>query len=70
MAETTECNDTRPCYLRDGITEGCRALSESYQNDGECPFCKAKPSDKGERLRVPNNQKYLKNLGQEYGIWK
>lgn len=37
------CHDNRKCfgqmYRRSGFIE-CRILRETYQNDGECPFCK------------------------------
>ena len=37
------CHDNRKCfgqmYKRVGFIE-CRILRETYQNDGECPFCK------------------------------
>lgn len=42
------CHDNRKCfgqlYRRDGFME-CRVLSETYQNDGECPFCKEEVSN-------------------------
>ena len=33
------CIDTRPCFAR-LKKRMCHALSETYEHDGECPFCK------------------------------
>ena len=33
------CIDTRKCFAR-GPKDSCKALSETYEEDGACPFCK------------------------------
>ena len=47
--EATTCKDTRPCCFRNKDTKACRILKEVYEEDGRCPFCKEKISDKGKR---------------------
>lgn len=37
------CFDTRPCFANFGGL--CNILSESYRQDGACPFCKEKITD-------------------------
>ena len=32
------CRDSRKCFARNGI--GCTILAITYDEDGECPFCK------------------------------
>lgn len=42
--DITVCNDSRKCFAR-RRNSVCTILTETYQHDGECPFCKAKRSE-------------------------
>lgn len=48
--EEVFCVDSRPCILK-GPGGGCTELESGYRKDGQCPFCKAHPDDKGRRSR-------------------
>ena len=41
--KTVRCHDTRPCFAK--INSICLILRESYDKDGQCPFCKAEKED-------------------------
>ncbi len=43
----TVCRDSRKCFARNGIT--CNILYTTYDEDGECPFCKRRREDKPAR---------------------
>ena len=47
--KTVRCHDTRPCFANFGGL--CNILSESYRQDGACPFCKAEKDDKAIRRK-------------------
>lgn len=38
------CHDSRKCFARNGIA--CNILYHTYDEDGECPFCKRRIEDK------------------------
>ena len=41
------CRDSRKCFARNGIT--CNILYTTYDEDGECPFCKKHIEDRPKR---------------------
>lgn len=46
MANARTCNDTRPCFARGWFDQKtCSILRETYEKDGQCPFCKVLKSD-------------------------
>lgn len=38
--KTQSCRDSRPCFARKN--GHCTALTDTYPEDGDCPFCKEK----------------------------
>ena len=43
-----DCNDTRQCFASGVIHGGfrvCRILTQTYTQDGQCPFCKKRKED-------------------------
>lgn len=59
--EEFTCRDSRDCCLKNdkGL---CTALTEVYEKDGDCPFCKESMNKKGER--VPKNQQGVVSNGK------
>lgn len=44
------CHDSRECFAasyRKGEFRVCLILSETYKNDGECPYCKKERGNDG-----------------------
>ena len=41
------CHDSRKCFARNGIT--CNILYVTYDEDGDCPFCKRRIEDIAKR---------------------
>lgn len=58
------CHDTRKCFAAHFKKERrlCRVLTETYKEDGECPFCKTEEED------VPNAEfvRYIEEQGIKY----
>lgn len=55
-----DCIDSRPCFAisyRRGGFRVCRILTESYEKDGSCPFCKAEQEITGD-CEYPYNSSY------------
>lgn len=50
MVLNVKCNDKRKCFAKTS-TGYCTILRETYEKDGQCPFCKAKFEDKAVRRR-------------------
>ena len=45
------CNDTRECFATVFVHGGfrtCRVLSETYEKDGQCAFCKKDRRDRSD----------------------
>ena len=45
------CNDTRECFATGYVHGGfrvCRVLSETYEEDGKCVFCKKNKEDRND----------------------
>lgn len=59
------CKDSRACCFRDE-NKACTLLTESYERDGDCPFCKAKKSDIG--MRVPREKQASEKLVSAQGF--
>lgn len=51
--EDTKCRDKRKCFAktRDGY---CCILQQTYEKDGQCPFCKEYIDDKAVRKEKRN----------------
>ena len=53
-----DCNDTRQCFAS-GIIHGgfrvCKILTQTYTQDGQCPFCKKRREDRND-VREDRNQ--------------
>ena len=47
MSFRIECPDTRECFASVTYRERryCKALTDPYEKDGQCPFCKARITD-------------------------
>ena len=56
--EYKKCNDSRPCFAKSGRGT-CGILSETYEDDGQCPFCKEKIEDKA----VRKNERFNRQTG-------
>ena len=54
------CEDTRECFgaMVHGGMRFCRALSSTYAEDGQCPFCKPDRD-------ITNGKQYLYNPDME-----
>ena len=69
----TLCTDSRRCFAR-GPSGGCSLLTEVYCRDGECPFCKPRRDQTGDRI-YPSGKNYMKpwlgvSIGDYVGIRK
>lgn len=57
------CHDNRKCFgqmFKRGGSIECRILQETYENDGECPFCKEDEAD------IPNSD--MRNFIHDKGV--
>lgn len=54
----TLCTDSRRCFAR-GPSGGCSLLIETYRRDGQCPFCKPRRDQTGDRI-YPSTKTYEK----------
>lgn len=46
-----KCPDNRPCFavMVRGTERFCKALRETYEKDGQCPFCKKRITDRTDK---------------------
>lgn len=54
----TICVDSRRCFAK-GPYGGCSLLISAYEHDGECPFCKPRRDQTGDRI-YPATKTYEK----------